>query len=63
MKTVEEYLNIKFPSHSIPGQWFVNNDLPMIVECTCCGSTMSLPSAFVDNDGFIYCSGCAAEND
>lgn len=62
MKTVEEYLNIKFPRPSIPGQWFVDNDLPMIVECTCCGSTMSLPSAFVDYDGCIYCPSCAGND-
>jgi hypothetical protein len=33
--------------------------LPMVVSCTCCGMTMALPSAMVDDDGTIYCSSCA----
>lgn len=51
--------NIEFPETDIiNGQWFVDNGLPMIVECTCCGSTMALPSAYLDENDYIYCSSC-----
>ena len=51
--------NIEFPETDIiNGQWFVDNGLPMIVKCTCCGSTMVLPSAYLDEDDYIYCSSC-----
>lgn len=50
---------IKLPeTTTINGQWFVDNGLPMIVECTCCGSTMALPSAYLDKDNRIYCGSC-----
>lgn len=44
------------------GEWFVERDLPMIVECTYCGATMALPTAFIDNDNYLYCSTCADES-
>jgi len=44
------------------GEWFVERDLPMIVECTCCGATMALPTAFIDDDNYLYCSTCADES-
>ncbi len=37
------------------------NDLPMVVSCTCCNSTLALPNAFIDGDGEIYCPSCAGE--
>lgn len=58
-----EYLkkrNIKLPEgSSIPGSWFGENGIAMIVECTCCGMTMASPSAFIDEDGHTYCADCA----
>jgi len=53
-------IGIEMPFDSIPGSWFAENGLPMIVRCTCCESTMAMPSAFVDYDtGETYCSSCA----
>ena len=65
MKTAEQYLkdemNIEMPKGEINGKWFAENGLPMIVECTCCGMTMALPSAMIDKEGRIFCSQCAEE--
>ncbi len=65
MKTAEQYLkdemNIEMPKGEINGKWFAENGLPMIVECTCCGMTMALPSAMIDEEGRIFCSQCAEE--
>lgn len=49
------------PHGNISGEWFVENQLPMIVECTCCGSTMALPAAYIDEDDYTFCSACAGE--
>lgn len=65
IRTAEDYLfeemGIKMPEDEIPGSWFFKHDLPMIVECSCCGMTTALPSAMVGDDGTIYCSSCAGE--
>ena len=65
MKTFENFIkdrfNIEMPHENIPGNWFSENGLPMIVACTYCGMTMSSPSALVDDDGHCYCSSCAGE--
>ena len=63
MRTAEAYIyeqfGIEIPKDTINGAWFAEHGLPMIVECTCCGMTMALPSAMVDKDGAVYCSSCA----
>lgn len=63
LRTAEQYIkeefDIEMPKGNINGSWFAENNLPMIVSCTCCGSTMALPSAMIDEDGHIYCSSCA----
>ena len=63
MRTAEKYIKeemgIEFPKGNISGSWFAEHGLPMIVSCTCCESTMALPSAMIDEDGRIYCSSCA----
>lgn len=56
---IKEELGIELPEGSIRGDWFMDNGLPMIVECTSCGMTMSLPCAMIDDDGHCYCSSCA----
>ena len=55
---------LEMPSGDIPGTWFAENGLPMIVACTCCGTTMASPWCWVDNNGNCYCGSCAgAEED
>ena len=62
MRTVFEWLkdelDIDMPKGDISGEWFAENNLPMIVHCTCCEMTMALPSAMVDDNGNIYCPSC-----
>ena len=62
MKTFRNYIldefNIEMPQGEISGAWFSQNGFPMILACTCCGMTMSAPSALIDRDGQVYCSGC-----
>ena len=66
MKTVAQYLkdnhNIEMPKGDIDASWFYEQGLAMIVECKCCTMTMALPSAFVDDDGNIYCSDCKGDD-
>lgn len=63
MRTFETYafeeMGIKVPKNNIPVSWFAENALPMIVECSCCGMTMALPSAMIDDNGSCYCPSCA----
>lgn len=63
MRTAETYIfeerGIEMPKGNIPGSWFVENDLPMIVECACCRMTMTLPSAMIADDGSCFCPSCA----
>jgi hypothetical protein len=65
LRTAEKYileeLGVEMPKGQINGEWFSENDLPMVVSCTCCGSTMILPSALIDEEGHCYCSSCAGE--
>ena len=67
MRTAERYIfeemGVEMPKGEIRGSWFSENGLPMIVECSCCGMTMVLPSAMVDDDGRCFCSLCACEFD
>ena len=65
MMTAREWLKVEYgidmPEGNINGAWFAVNNLPMIVECTCCGSTMALPSAMIDDNDIVYCTACAGE--
>ena len=65
MKSFADWLkantNIKMPEGSVSASWFYERGLPMVVECKCCGMTMALPSAFIDEDGNIYCSSCKGD--
>lgn len=62
LKTAKDWildeLGVEMPNGEINGKWFVENRLPMIVECSCCEMTMALPSALIDEDGRIFCSHC-----
>ena len=55
---IKEELNIEMPNGNIGGEWFANNNLPMIVQCTCCEMTMALPSAMINDAGIIFCQNC-----
>jgi len=59
---VKDEYSLEMPHGSIPGNWFSENGFPMIVACTCCGTTMMAPSALIDDDGQCYCSSCAGED-
>ena len=67
MKTVRQWLKdeceIEMPHGCVNGEWFFKHNLPMVVECCCCWSTMSLFSAMIDEDGNFYCSSCAGDDD
>ena len=58
---IYEEIGVEMPKGNINGEWFAENHLPMIVRCTCCDTSMALPSAMIDDDGTIYCSSCAGE--
>ena len=62
MKTFRNYIRDEFdlemPQGDIPGAWFFDNDLPMILACSCCGTTMASPSALIDRTGQVFCSEC-----
>lgn len=63
MQTFEQWLkvkrNIEMPKGSVPAAWFAEQDLPMIVMCSCCEMTMALPNAYINDEGYTYCSDCA----
>lgn len=56
---VKKELNVEMPHGNIPGSWFHDNGIPMIVRCCCCDMTMASPSAWIDEEGYTYCSDCA----
>lgn len=62
MKTFRTYIldefGVEVPHGNIPGTWFSENGIPMVVSCTCCGMTMASPNALIDEDGCCYCSSC-----
>ena len=36
---------------------------PMIVECVCCGMSLVLPQAYLDENGYVFCPSCCAEEE
>lgn len=66
MKTFNEWLKenrmCEMPKGSVDAGWFIERDLPMIVECSCCGMTMALPNAYIDDEGYIYCANCKGDD-
>ena len=66
MKSFTEYVRdrgIEIPEKEIPGSWFSRHGYPMVVRCTCCEMTMATPSAWVDDNGYTFCSDCAGVNE
>ena len=41
------------------GNWFLERGLPLVVSCTCCNSTFMLPSAYIDDEDYVFCPSCA----
>lgn len=63
LRTAETYIfeemGVEIPKGEIKGSWFAENGLPMVVSCSCCGMTMALLSATIEDDGSIYCPSCS----
>jgi len=62
MKSFFDYVKsqgVEIPESNIPGSWFRENGYPMVVRCFCCDMTMASPSAWIDEQGFTYCTDCA----
>ena len=56
---VRNHFNVEMPEGNISGLWFSQNSLPMVVRCACCDMSMASPSAWIDEDGNVFCSDCA----
>ena len=56
---VRDEFHVSIPKGDIPGEWFYENRIPMVVRCSCCDMTMASPSAWVDDEGYTYCASCA----
>lgn len=54
----ENHPGVNIPGGDIPASWFSDNELPMIVRCSCCDTTMIVFSAIIDDDDYVYCSNC-----
>ena len=66
MKSFMDYAKKRYndmPEKVIPGDWFAKHGIPMIVRCNCCDMTMATPSAYLDDEGYTYCSECAGVNE
>ena len=65
MKTFAEWLKANrgedLPQGSISGAWFVERNIPMIVACTNCESTMCVVSALINEDNETFCTTCVDE--
>ena len=67
MKYFKQWFTERFPKENLPssmnGSWFSEHGLPMIVACTCCQTTMALPSALIDGNNDIFCHDCAGDDE
>lgn len=65
MKTFAEFVKeirgVEMPQGEIPGSWFEENRLPMVLRCSCCENTMIAPSARIDEQGYVFCENCARD--
>ena len=64
MKNFADWFKMNYPGEELPqdsinGKWFAEKHLPMVVRCACCSTTMALPSAYLDDEDYAYCSCCA----
>ena len=56
---IKQEMGLEMPKGTVPGSWFYDNCIPMVVRCCCCDMTMASPSAWVDDEGYTYCASCA----
>ena len=67
MKSFTDYIaeewGLKMPERTVPGSWFFENHILMVVRCSCCDMTMASPSAWVDDEGYTYCANCVGGNE
>ena len=67
MRNFKQWFTERFPKENLPssmsGKWFAEHGLPMIVSCTCCQTTMTLPSALIGGDNDIFCHDCAGDDE
>ena len=56
---IKQEMGLEMPKGNVPGDWFFENRIPMVVRCCCCDMTMASPSAWVDDEGYTYCADCA----
>jgi len=56
---IKQSYQLEMPQGNISGEWFSQNGIPMVVRCSCCGMTMASPSAWIDDEGYTFCSDCA----
>ena len=56
---IKQEMGIEMPKGNVPGSWFYDNHIVMVVRCCCCDMTMASPSAWIDDEGYTYCSDCA----
>lgn len=63
MKTFQEWFKAnrseEFPEGDINGSWFVEHNIPMVVQCTCCDMTLCVVNAHIDNYGNTFCGSCS----
>lgn len=65
MKTFKEWykdvtgIEPDYETAKVKLSWCKERKIPMIVSCTCCGTTMVVFDAYVDEENHTYCPSCA----
>lgn len=66
MKTFNEWLkeihHCEMPKGTVSADWFFERGIPMIVECRCCTTTLAIPNAYIDDEGYTYCKTCGRDD-
>lgn len=66
MQTFEQWLKVNrgigMPKGDVPERWFTDHDINMVVRCSCCEMTLTAPHAYIDNEGYTYCSKCKGDD-
>ncbi len=56
---LEEHGVVADENGHIPASEISKSGLPVVVACCCCTMTMTILSAKVDDEGYVYCGDCA----